>query len=50
MENQNLERARRLIQSLEALPESKKEVLVAYSEGMAAMVSLPEKKGEKHDR
>ena len=49
MENQNLERARRLVQSLEALPESKKEVLVAYSEGMAAMALLLEKKEAKHD-
>lgn len=40
MKKEDLERAHRLVQSMEALPDSKKEVLVAYGEGMAAMALL----------
>ncbi|MBQ9347854.1 MAG: hypothetical protein IJT94_11060 [Oscillibacter sp.] len=38
MEKQELDLTRRLVKSLVSLPEQKQEVLVAYSEGMAAMV------------
>ena len=40
MEKQELDLTRRLVESLVSLPEQKQEILVAYSEGMAAMVKV----------